>query len=222
MSSGLSAACEAVMQNPSEQNLVNLLDCWSPQWKHRGRQRGIGSGSYDIYCTLGLYAFGGNAPCMSKASAMKEACVAVNHFLRDRFPNGKWTSLAVILNPHIGLHRDMGNMIGMPNYAIALGSFAGGKIWIEDEQGTSLDEVVMKNKIHQLRGSWLDMHDNPVSFDARRFHKVEPHAGHMWAIAAYTPTAFKRCSNENCEELTSLGFPVPRLKSLHIEPQSLP
>ena len=48
----------------------------------------------------------------------------------------------------------------------------------------------MKNKIHQLRGFWLDMHDNPVSFDARRFHKVEPHVGYMWAIAAYTPTAF--------------------------------
>ena len=107
MSSGLSAACEAVTQDPSEKNLESLLDCWSPQWKHRGRQRGIGSGSCDIYCTLGLYAFGGNAPCMSKASAMKEACVAINHFLQDRFPNGKWTSLAVILNPHIGLHRDM-------------------------------------------------------------------------------------------------------------------
>ena len=112
--------------------------------------------------------------------------------------HGKWTSFAVILNPHKD-STDMGNMIGMPNYAIALGSFAGGKVWIEDEQGTSLDEVVMKNKIHQLRGSWLDMHDNPVSFDARRFHKVEPHIGHMWAIAAYTPTAFKRCSNENAK-----------------------
>ena len=50
---------------------------------------------------------------MSKASTMKEACVAVNHFLQDRFPDGNWTSLAVILNPHTGLHRDMGNMIGM-------------------------------------------------------------------------------------------------------------
>ena len=40
----------------------------------------------------------------------------------------------------------MGNMIGMPNYAIALGSFAGGKVWIEDEQGTSLNKVVMKKK----------------------------------------------------------------------------
>ena len=68
-----------------------------------------------------------------------------------------------------------------------LGSFAGGKVWIEDEQGTSLDEVVMKNKIHQLRGSWLDMHDNSVSFDARRFHKVEPHVGHSGPLRHTLP-----------------------------------
>ena len=83
-------------------------------------------------------------------------------------------------------------------------------MWVEDDQGTSPDKVVMKNKIHPLRGSWIDMHDQPVCFNARRFHKAEPHEGHMWAIAAYTPTAFKRCSNENREELASLGFPVPR------------
>ena len=99
---------------------------------------------------------------------------------------------------HRAAPRHMGNMIGMPNYAIALGCFKGGRVWVEDDEGTSPDEVVMKNKIHQ-----------PLCFNARRFHKVEPHKGHMWAIAAYTPTAFKRCSNENHEELASLGFPVP-------------
>ena len=62
----------------------------------------------------------------------------------------------------------------------------------------------MKNKIHRFRGSWLDMHDKPVSFNARRYHKVEPHEGHMWAIAAYTLTAFRRCSDEKREELISL------------------
>ena len=55
----------------------------------------IGSGSYEQYCTLGIFAYGGNDPCLSKASANKEACVALNHFLRSRFPGGTWTSLAV-------------------------------------------------------------------------------------------------------------------------------
>ena len=99
------------MQAPSKEHLVALLDQWSPQWKWRGRQRAIGAGAYEWYCTLGLYAFGGNAPNVSKASSMKEACMAINHFMRHRFPNGTWNSIAVLLNPRIGLHRDMQNML---------------------------------------------------------------------------------------------------------------
>ena len=68
----------------------------------------------------------------------------------------------------------------------------------------------MKHKTHQLWGSWLDMHDKPVSFNARRFHKVEPHEGRMWALAAYTPRAFKRCSQQTMDAVASLGFPIER------------
>ncbi|OLQ10182.1 hypothetical protein AK812_SmicGene6059 [Symbiodinium microadriaticum] len=114
------------MQTPSEERLVALLDQWSLQWTWRGRQRAIGAGAYERYCTLGLYAFGGNAPNVSKASSMKEACIAVNRFMRHRFPHGTWTSIAVLLNPRIGLHRDMQNMVGKLNHAITLGTFNGG------------------------------------------------------------------------------------------------
>ena len=99
-------------------------------------------------------------------------------------------------------------MIGKPNHAIALGSFTGGRIWVEDDDGTSPEVRVTKRNTQQLWGSWIDMHDEPVSFDARRFHKVEPHEGRMWAIAAYTPQAFARCSPENRDAATALGFPV--------------
>ncbi len=100
-----------------------LLDQWSLQWTWRGRQRAIGAGAYERYCTLGLCAFGGNAPNVSKASSMKEACVAVNRFVRHRFPHGTWTSIAVLLNPRIGLQRDMQkNMVGKLNHAITLGT----------------------------------------------------------------------------------------------------
>ena len=168
----MQAACEAVMQSPSEGNVVRMLELWSPEWKHRGRQRAIGSGSYEQYCTLGLFAYGGNDPCLSKASTNRAACVALNHFLRSRFPDGTWTSIAVVLNPRIGLHRDILNMIGKPNHAIALGSFTGGRIWVEDDDGTSSELRVTKRNTQQLWGSWIDMHDKPVSFNARRFHKV--------------------------------------------------
>ena len=184
------------MQAPSEEHLV-------AQWKWRGRQRAIGAGAYERYCTLGLYAFGGNAPNVSKASSMKEACIAVNRFLRHRFPHGTWTSIAVLLNPRIGLHRDMRNMVGKLNHAITLGTFNGGRVWIEDEEGTSIETTTKNGKVRELKGTWIDIHDRPTSFNARRFHKIEPHEGHM--LAAYTPQSFERCSDEVRSKLKKLA-----------------
>ena len=43
-----------------------------------------------------------------------------------------------------------------------------------------------------------------MTFDARRFHQVEPHEGRMWALAAYVPQAFTWILNENAKRLSSL------------------
>ena len=206
MSAELLAA--AVHLEPTEANLVLLLDEWSTKWKHKGRTRAVGPGAYEKYCTLGLYAHGGISG-ISRASNDESACRAVNHFLRSRFPGKTWTSIAILCNPKMGLHRDLLNLRGHSNYAITLGSFTGGRVWIEDENGDAPAEVQMKSKIRALIGSWHDIHDKPITFDARRFHQVEPHEGHMWALAAYTPQAFKWLTNENAERLSSLGFPLP-------------
>ena len=71
------------------------------------------------------------------------------------------------------------------------------------------------NKVLELKGSWIDIHNRSMSFNARRFHKIEPHTGHMWALAAYTPKSFRRCSKEVIASLESLEFPLPQA-----EPQS--
>ena len=146
---------------------------------------------------------------LSKASEAHEACIAVNHFLKNHFPNGSWTSIAILYNPNVGLHRDILNMPGLMNHAIAVGSFSGGRVWVEDERGTSKAHLATKNGFRELSGMWVDMYNTPVSFDARRFHQVEPHEGNMWALAAYTPQAFKRCTLQHRQKLTSLGFPLP-------------
>ena len=53
------------------------------------------------------------------------------------------------------------------------------------------------------------MHVKPVSFDARRYHKVEPHEGSMWALAAYVPQAYARSTEQHREALREAGFPLP-------------
>ena len=142
------------MKRASEHNLVVLLDKWSACWKQRGRTRAIGPHAYEKYSTLGFYGHGGVFG-ISKASEMKRACMAVNHFLRERFPSKTWTSIAVLYNPSMPLHRDILNMIGHANHAVALGNFLEGRVWIEDENGqaTTVLETKMDRSCFMERGS---------------------------------------------------------------------
>ena len=100
-------ACRNATEEPSEANLVRLLDL--ADWKRRGRTRAVGPGAYERYATLGLFGHGGVVG-VSNATGLREACAAVNGFLRSRFPSGTWTSIAVLFNPRMGLHhRDIQN-----------------------------------------------------------------------------------------------------------------
>ena len=157
---------------------------------------------------VGPGAYGGVVG-VSNATGLREACAAVNGFLRSRFPNGTWTSIAVLFNPRMGLHRDIQNMAGHLNHALALGDYTGGRVWIEDDDGDSTAWLADKKGGRELRGRWLDMHDTPVSFDARRYHMVEPHEGSMWALAAYVPQAYARATEQHQQALREAGFPLP-------------
>ena len=46
-----------------------------------------GAGAYERYATLGLFGHGGVVG-VSNATGLREACIAVNRFLRTRFPDG--------------------------------------------------------------------------------------------------------------------------------------
>ena len=158
------------------------------------------------------WVFGhGGVVGVSNATSLREACIAVNRFLRTRFPDGTWSSIAVLFNPRMGLHRDIQNMPGHSNHALALGKYTGGRVWIEDDEGDSPAWLEDKKGGRELRGRWLDMHDKPVSFDARRYHKVEPHEGSMWALAAYVPQAYARATEQHRQALREAGFPLPAL-----------
>ena len=60
----------AVHTEPTEANMVRLLDEWSLKWKHKGRTRAVGLGAYEKYCTPCLYAHGGTSG-ISRASMIK-------------------------------------------------------------------------------------------------------------------------------------------------------
>ena len=102
----------------------------------------------------------------------------------------------------------MQNMVGKLNHAITLGTFNGGRVWIEDEDGSSIETTTKNGKVRELKGTWINIHDTPMSFNARRFYKIEPHEGQMWALAA-TLQLFERCSDDVRSKLEELEFLCP-------------
>ena len=145
-------ACRNATEEPSEATRAG---------KHRGRTRAVGPGVVGV----------------SNATGLREACIAVNRFLKSRFPDGTWTSIAVLYNPRMGLHRDIQNMPGHSNHALALGEYTGGRVWIEDDEGDSTAWLEDKKGGRELRGRWLDMHD-----------KTSPSASMLAAITRSNPT----------------------------------
>ena len=180
----------AVHSEPTEANLVHLLDGWSSKWKHKGRTRAVGPGAYKKYCTLALYAHGGISG-ISRASDNENARTAINHFLKKKFPGKTWTSIAILHNPKMGLHRDLLNLRGHPNHAITLGSFTGGRVWVENENGDVPAEVQMKTKTRALIGSWHDIYDKPITFDFIKSSRVKDTCGH-WRPTLRKPSSGSR------------------------------
>ena len=112
--------------------------------------------------------------------------------------------------PKHRLRRDVQNMIGQPNHVIALGDFLGGRVCIEDDAGAASVQLSTKKGLRKLTGTWIDVHDRPVTFNVRRYHMVEPHQGNMWCLAAYAPQSFKRATSDVVDALKQLDFPVPQ------------
>eukprot|EP00439_Symbiodinium_sp_Y106_P006127 s8716_g1.t1 len=206
----MEAACRNVQEEPSsEANLVHLLDLWSADWKHPGGALG----PWGLGPMSGAQRWGFSGTAELSGCPMPRACgmhaQPFNGFLKSRFPSGTWTSIAVLFNPRMGLHRDIQNMPGHLNHGLALGDFTGRRVWIEDYEGIPRPGWPTKKGERELRGKWLDLHDKPVSFDARRYHMVEPHESSMWALAAYVPQAYARATEWHRQALREAGFPLP-------------
>ncbi|CAE7236559.1 unnamed protein product [Symbiodinium sp. CCMP2592] len=193
------------MREPTEANLVRLLDL--ADWKHRGRTRAVGPGAYERYATLGLFGHGGVVG-VSNATGLRDACAACRCELLSQEP---------LSERHLDVHRSalQPSHGAAPrhsehaSHALALGDYTGGRVWIEDDEGDSTAWLADKKGERELRGRWLDMHEKPVSFDARRYHMVEPHEGSMWALAAYVPQAYARATEQHRQALREAGFPLP-------------
>ena len=113
---------------------------------------------------------------------------------------GPRSTLAITRNARVQPHRDLNN-VGH-NCTIALGSFKGGDLWTESDEGSVYREVGG----HQRRGVLRKHRNKMMIFDARRWHSVEPWQVERWSLTTYQTRSAMKLEPEQRELLESFGF----------------
>ena len=163
------SGCTQLLDDDGEQmcKTKGWLCLTNGQKNGRGRVRVVGLGAYDVLHIASVRPWRHHWHFL-RIKTTTRRMRGRQAFLRIRFPGKTWTSIAVLGNLHVGLHHDGCNFVDHTNHAIILGSFQGGRVWVEDESGTSCDEVRQKNKMQTITGTWHNLQDKRLSFDARR------------------------------------------------------
>ena len=142
-----------------------------------------------------------NRSALSAVSvALPEVCKQLNTFLQHLFPGETWNTLCVAHNILTSPHRDSANSANSFNLSISLGTFTGGSLWIESDQGPTRRFIPALQK--SIPGKLVVSHNCPIKFPSHAWHLTEPFVGDRWVLTAFT---MDNCSNSL---LKPLGFPL--------------
>ena len=173
---------------------------------------GIEQGNhYSPMYVFGLFCHGGVWGVTNRTRRRPYLCRYLNAFLDHHGGDPQRTSLVINAGATMKAHRDVANLQGTRNSLITFGDHVGGRLWAADEALVAGGQVgrsctweirpgetktgVMVNPFHQM-----------VTFDAKKWHSVEPWKGTRISLAGYTLQALERIDKVTRRQLRSLGF----------------
>ena len=173
-------------------------------WPRNNHARSLAQESQHFqnhYYTFGLFSHGGVFG-MTRLSHEKPLLLRYfNGFMTHHGALGARTSITINFGAHLAYHRDSNNL-GV-NSTIALGSFSGGRLWIEDPLGEVHRQVRpglwKRGKLHSIKGKM-------VTFNPRAIHGPEPWTGSRWTVTAYETRSVRKIQSALRPELKDLGF----------------
>ena len=187
--------------DPSADDLVHMFenvtgDQFRRMCGHKAGEKAWSSGAYAKGGCVGLRKNTASSPKFTRA------CVA---FLKRKMPDATFSCVSIFCNLLQGMRKDSHNMKGTLNFGVALSAFRGGHVWHSGSAGN----VRMTTPSGKQRGALLDVAAGPISFDASAYHCVMPWEGRRIVLIGYTPQCDDRMTQDECELLRSLGFPLP-------------
>ena len=161
------------------------------------------------YFVFGGYARGGHQGVTRRTTEFPKCTQYWNKFLRRHVgPSEHWTSIAISINNHMKIHRDVNNMAGYKNLLLGFGNYTGGGLWVAGQQG---EAIRITGNGEKTKGCVLETKRRVVKFSPKDWHGTEPWTGTRIVLAAYVSRATHMYNAEEREVLVRLGFrPPPR------------
>ena len=129
-------------------------------------------------------------------------------FVKEQCPEAVFSTISLYLNRRTAMHRDSANA-ALPNFVVAVSSFQGGGVWVQDSQGTEVKEVAgspVNGTVHDL--------SRPLKFDAHAlYHCTLPWEGDRLVAVAFSVAKLHAFPLEDVKFLQSQGFPLPEAVS---------
>ena len=124
--------------------------------------------------------------------------------VRECVPGHPFAALAFLSNVVSEPHRDAFCDEDSTSVILALSSFQGGGLWVED----SRSDRRMRLGDQVLLGSVKSFADGKILFDPTVPHAPERWQGDRSVLVAYMPAAVSKMTNEDLDTSRGLGFPV--------------
>ncbi|CAE7505645.1 FCPC [Symbiodinium sp. CCMP2592] len=130
---------------------------------------------------------------------------ALASFVRSNMPGHPFTTISLYLNTGTKPHKDSRNA-PLPNGIIGVTDFVGGEIWVEAQDGESVQIVDGK----RLSGHLLPISETPTYIHAYRdLHLTMPWKGKRLVIIAFSVSEHTQACDEDLAFLRGHGFVLP-------------
>ena len=189
----ISPSCEAFFPDTMSQGVRDDVTCsrvlqllrrasWPSAAPCRDIATPSGSG------LTGYWNFGVRASDRSSltnvTSALPRVLQELNLLLAKLWPTGSWNAVCVACNRETSMHRDLANAEHSSNFSVSLGDFTGGRLWVQEAEGSSFRAV--PGVADPIPGVEVSTHNAPICFDPTLWHCTLPFVGERWAITCYT------------------------------------
>ncbi|CAE7483963.1 unnamed protein product, partial [Symbiodinium necroappetens] len=179
-----------------------------------GRKRKIHESTCSV--AFGAYSHGNHYGVIKKEYQYPNVVRYINTYMKTHGAKGRWSSIQLGWDCPVGPHKDVHNKITTTNWTISLGSFTGGRLWLESSTDAEAQPGAPQHAESRLAdgnmtsGLFVDTRQHMFSFDPKRRHGVEEWHGHRASITAYTTRGVGELSRLERDVLKSYGFPVGR------------